>query len=218
MRKCWRIFCFAALLAGGGCGIVGALAYQANGPGKVEARYVPPQDPMLVLVESWHNSGEVEADAANLSVALMRELKENKVAPVVGADQLERIRDSNPDAYGKMTTDAIGRAVGAKQVLYVDVRQSGVVIPPGSNTMRGEMTARVRIVDALTGETRWPLDSKNGELVNMKTDWTTSDKGTEASVRNEMADAMAEGIGKLFHSYTPKSEVQNGAQGEIQNK
>jgi len=65
-----------------------------------------------------------------------------------------QLRDSNGDEYNKMTIDGIGRAAGAKQVLYVQITYADVEHPTGSDQARGIMTARVRIVDSDTGETR----------------------------------------------------------------
>ena len=64
-----------------------------------------------------------------------------------------------------MTIPAVGRAAGAKQVLYVNVRQYAV-----EGTVAGEMTKgsgelTVRVVDVKTGANRWPTDSAAGHTV-----------------------------------------------------
>src|SRR5579862_7685465 len=114
------IFISVALLACGGCEIVGAVLSKTTGPDSVDAEYVPPQEPMLVLVESWGNAGSVGADSERLSAALVKELKDNKVAPLVDPNKLESLRDADSGTANMPITD-LGRKLGAKQVLYVNV-------------------------------------------------------------------------------------------------
>jgi hypothetical protein len=210
MKKYLWQFCLVPLLIITGCSELGAVISEVKGPDEVPARFVPPKEPMLVLVEPYHSSGDVEIDAEHLGVALRKDIEDHKTAPLVDFAKLEKLKDANPDAYDKMTVDGIGRAVGAKQVLYVDVITSGIENPSGGGSIRGTMTALVRIVDTASGETRWPLDARNGEQVNITTSWERTDSSeVQARVRGEMADSMAEGIGKLFHPWTPTHEAQH---------
>jgi hypothetical protein len=195
-----RLLCLAALLGCGGCQLMEALFHRGTAAADVPAQYVPPKEPMLVLVENYHTSGDVETDASHLSIALIQTLKAYKVAPIVDSLKLEQLRDKDQDAYDKMKVDAIGAALGAKQVLYVNVTRAQIESPTGSDSVRGTMAARVRVVDCATGETQWPADSKVGELVAVQTTWeqNKTDK-VRTAVRGEMADQMAEKIGGLFH-------------------
>jgi hypothetical protein len=105
-----------------------------------------------------------------------------------------------------MTIADIGRRLGAKQVLYVNIARAEIVRPAGSGQVRGHMEATVKIVDSATAETRWPTDSSS-EIVQITTNWIPDNANkTESDVRGQMADQMAEDIGKLFHDYHPDEE------------
>ena len=40
-----------------GCNVANAVAYKVSGPPAVDAKYVPAQEPMLVLVENYRTTG-----------------------------------------------------------------------------------------------------------------------------------------------------------------
>jgi hypothetical protein len=212
--KSFRLVMLAAtlgVLAGAlgdlaGCTLVGALADRAAPP-TVNAKYVPnKKDSMLVLVESYNQSLDSGIESQHLALTLGRSLRDEKIATTVDPQNLERLRDADPVRYRKMTIDEIGRRVGARQVLYVHIWRAEIVKPPGSGQMRGHLEAIVKIVDAATGDTRWPTDASS-EAVQITTDWIPDSSGTtEADLRASMADQMAQDIGRLFHDYHPDDE------------
>lgn len=191
----------AALLLLCGCNILGIIPAKSNAE-DVAAEYVPAKESMLVLAESYGAAPSADIDSQYVSVALTRNLKDHEVVPTVDPKVLLQLRDANGDQYNKMTIDGIGRAAGAKQVLYVQITNAQLEHPSGSDQIRGLMAARVRIVDSDSGETRWPAGSRTGAVVRIETDWarTSSD---QAKVRTQMADQLADAIGKLFRTYTP---------------
>jgi hypothetical protein len=196
-----------ALMAG--CQAAGALAYAAHGPSTTKAQYVPKQDSMLVLVESYGNAGEIDNDAEQLGVALAREMTENKVAPLIDASKCEALRDADPEKYRNMNIEEIGRAVGAKQVLYVNVVRSEVEAPGESTTARGNMAGYVRIVDSATADTRWPMGSHTGALVEIQTSWTNDDTPMHDKVHRAMINKMALQIGRLFYDWQEDQDKDN---------
>jgi hypothetical protein len=208
-------FCLAAcapavLLMLCGCNAMGLVAADTNGPETVPAQYVPAKDSMLVLAESYGAAPTAGIDSQYLSFALTQNLRQHEIAPTIDPKILLQLRDANGDQYKHMTIDGIGRAVGAKQVLYVQITVAQLDQPTGGDQIRGAMAAKVRIVDSDTGETRWPAGSRTGAVVQIQTDWSRNDSADQTKIHDKMADQLADEIGKLFHSYTPDRPPEMG--------
>lgn len=201
----------AALLAAlGGCNVVGAASYAAHGPGHIKPQYLFGKQPVLVLAESWGNAGDVSSDAMQLGQLLPKTLTDHEAAIVIDPQKLEHLRDQDPDKYARMTIDGIGRATGAKQVLYVNVRNVQVDAPGGGQTMRGQMVALVRVVDSNSAETLWPPDAQAGAIVQAQTPWIQRDDNPATAQRlmhGQMVEQMADEIAKLFYEWQPEHET-----------
>jgi hypothetical protein len=184
-----------------GCGLAGVAASRTTG-NAVNAKYVPNKsESMLILVESYGLSLDSGIETEHMTLVLRKNFQDAKIASLVDQQALERLKDAGPQQYTPMTIADIGRRVGARQVLYVNIWRSEIVKPAGSGQMRGHMNAVVKVVDSATGDTRWPSDAPS-EDVEITTDWTpeSADK-TENDLRAQMADQMAADIGKLFQNY-----------------
>lgn len=188
----------------GGCTAASALQYKIAGPPAVPARYVPAKEPMLVLVENYKASAVGYSDAESLARHLVIELRDHKVAPIIPLERLYALRTEQGVAYRKMSMAAVGRAVGAMQVLYVDVHESSIGSPPGSELMKGRMGVQVRVVDVDTGATRWPQEAAAGIPLGYETPLPRADENTtEAMIRQRMTSAMAVRIARLFYKWKP---------------
>jgi hypothetical protein len=198
-----------------GCTAASAIGYKFAGPPAVPARYVPPKEPMLVLVENYRATGGGSTDAEMLARHLVEELKEHKVAPLVPLDALYALRTERADGYRKMSMSAVGRETGAKQVLYVDVQQSSIGAPPGSDLLKGRVAVQVRVVDVATGATRWPTEAAEGIPLAYETPLPRADVNTsEAMVRQHMHEQMALRIGRLFYKWKPTDSSETLDMGE----
>ncbi len=206
-----RLFkrCAAALLAcsmcvAAGCSLVSVVSERTVGQ-TVKAKYVPIKtDSMLVLVESYELALDSPIESEHMTLTLNKTLADNKVAPMIDEQRLEKLRDT--DSYRQMSIAEIGRKVGAKQVLYVNITRAEIEKPTGSGQMRGHMEALVKIVDSQSADTRWPTDAPS-EFVQITTQWIPqSPDKTDNDVRAQMSDEMADDIGKLFHDYQVDQE------------
>ena len=207
------ILVFSSLM---GCVAASALHYKIVGPPAVPARYVPEKEPMLVLVENYRASGGGGiSDAEMLARHLMAELKEHEVAPLIPLDTLYALRTDKADAYRKMSMAAVGRETGAKQVLYIDVQQSSIGAPPGSDLLKGRVAVQVRIVDVESGITRWPTEATEGIPLAYETPLPRADvTTTEPMVRQHMHQEMAIRIARLFYKWKPLDSSETLDMGE----
>ncbi|HLL90731.1 MAG TPA: hypothetical protein VK324_15625 [Tepidisphaeraceae bacterium] len=193
-----------AALALPGCAVVGAVAHKVVGPPTQAARYKPrPGDPMLVLVENGSNPSANLIDAQRLSARLADELGRRQVVPIVPPEKLDAQRDRDLGGFPNRSVAGVGRSVGAKQVLYVNLHTFG--IETAGPTGRGRAEARVKIVDAETGETRWPTDQADGYIVADQTPTTQLDQShTVQALQDNLYQRMSDQIARLFFDYKPE--------------
>jgi hypothetical protein len=206
-----RAICVGALLTGWGCTSPGI---GGSAPEVVKAKYTVPQVPTVVLVESYGNAGDATLYADQLGVALVRELQDHKIGQIVDPESLAKLHEQNPNEYDKMTIDGIGRALAAKQVIYVNVLRAEVEIPEGSESARGQIACVTRVVDSTSGETRWPSFARDGEVIQIQTPWLQSDspEPRRPDVQRDMVNRMADAIAKLFYDWEPENPMQKTAQ------
>jgi PBP1b-binding outer membrane lipoprotein LpoB len=187
-----------------GCAVVGAAADKVMGPSEVKAKYVPPQEPMLVIAESFQHPSETMVESEQLVQKVAEQLKEHKVVPLVDSAAPFNLKASKPEEYHQMTIAQIGRTLGAKQVLYIDIAESNVFVAQASEMLKGKAVVRVRVVDAETGNTKWPEEGGEGYPLVVETPMLREGQGVdESAVRLQLQEVMGEKIAQLFYTYKP---------------
>ncbi len=198
------------LLTSSGCNIMSALAYKTMGPNVIPAEYAPPKEPTLVLAESYGQSNDLQPYADQLGNLVTKELAAHKVAPLIDDTKLMALRGEKAGGYDKMKIPDVGKAVGAKQVVYIDLRQCGIESVPGSDLFQGSIEATVRVVDVATGQTRWP-DVGDSHPFKKKTEFTRRDaRDTPLAMRNMMLEDLAGAVSRLFYDVKPEFEGGKG--------
>lgn len=200
----------AVLLVMTGCNVVGAIAYKLGPPPRTPAKYKPKQELGVIVVENYRNPSSSDIDSEQLSRLIADQLRENKVVPLVADNAVSHLRDKDPIAFRKMTIPAIGQAVGAKQVIYVDLVRSSIDVAVGQSMVRGSMDATVRVVDVATGQTRWPSEAQQGWPVRVESPFVAVDENaTEMSFRRKMHESMALSASHLFYDWLNDFEASD---------
>jgi hypothetical protein len=194
-----------------GCATAGVLTHKLVGPPAVPAQYTPKKEPMLVLVENYRNPSAALSDARRLEDRLNEQVKQFNIAPLTDPARLDVLR--NRVDFSKLTIPAVGRACGANQVLYVNVRKFSVEGTVGAEMLKGTADMSVRVVDVDTGSNRWPTDVV-GSPVTIETPWLRQGQdANEATLRDQMASRAADYIVKLFRKHgTEDDEVEQAVQ------
>jgi hypothetical protein len=194
----------------GGCDALGVAAYKLHGPPKVPAKYVPRQAPTLVLVENYQHQSSAAAHADILAQLLATTFTDKKIAPMVPQEKLVELRDARGEAFKKMSISAIGREVGAAQVVYVQLRRSDVTPlsggAGGGDALGGQADATVKVIDVASGDTMWPTDvaAEAGYPVAAATKMGASSRGGSVNdVRRKMYVELCDQIAKLFYKWQP---------------
>lgn len=193
-----------------GCSPVGAVVNKVVGEPPVAARYVPDRSkPMLVLVENYHNPAAARMDAQRVTLHVADELRRYRIAPVIDPEDAEALR-SRADYQGMKVQD-VGRAAGAKQVLYVNLGRLNIDNTVAGEVMKAKAEMRVRVVDVATGQTLWPQDTPEGQTMTAETSWVRSPTGgregiSEPVLRDQVARSAANQIVKLFRKWRQSDE------------
>ena len=209
-RFSFFVFLFSFLT---GCEALGVAAYKLHGPAKVPAKYVPAQAPMLILAENYRNPSSAAAHADVLGQLVAKEFERKKIAPLVPAEKLQELRDARgPAEFKKMSVSSIGKAVGAQQVLYIQLERSDVTPLSGGDSLIGETAATVKVIDVASGETLWPNDvaAEAGYPVATATKMGAQNGGAVADVRQRMYAQLSDQIAKLFYKWQPEYEEAEG--------
>ena len=191
----------------GGCQILGAIAAKAQGGQPVEAEFVPKKVPTLVLSEHPPDSAVDDVSAEDIGRRTADFWNDHKISPLIDLAKLEELRVTRASDYYKMSTVAIGKALGADQVLYIDVRDSHDENAGGSETIKAVASAKVRLIDVASGQTLWPPDAAQGYAIDAETAYGARGDGISESTQMEQVRAMlADKIAKLFYKHLPDDQ------------
>jgi hypothetical protein len=195
-----------SLLPNAGCNVIGAIAYKASSDATVPAQFPLPADKKtLVLVENFNNPAALRLESDAVTRHLAEELKMHSAGTVVEPTTAETLRQSRGDAYRAMPVDAIGRALGAGQVIYVDLEEFEITQALASDMLGGRAAARVRVVDE-AGRVLWPTDLSAGYAVAVKVQPQRAAPGVdEFAARRELHAKLADRIAKLFYNWKADS-------------
>ena len=203
----------AITLAGGGCASIGALMHLAFGAPAVDAVYTPPKQPTLVLVENYQDQDAGSADGDAIARAVGEALHDHADLEVVDPDKIVPLRTEQAGAFHDMSIPAVGRAVGAKQVVYVNLIEDESTPDPTGAAIRATATARVRVVDATTGKVLWPTGEPRGHELTANIDYDRSDSPQGSSMRGDMLSQLSGQIAKLFYKWKPDTEKESNDAG-----
>ena len=195
-----------------GCVAASALLYKTTGVPKIPAQYALKKVPTLVLVENFENPDLYSVQSERVARDVTYQLSENKVCPTVPPQRVADLISSSGPAYRKMDIPAVARAVGARQVVYVNLVEFSADPPLASEMMRGKVTALVKVVDVATGHTVWPQDTSAGRQIKFETP-DVHDANSNADVQEKLYQRLSDKISKLFYEYT--TDQVDGSEPEL---
>jgi hypothetical protein len=205
----WAVLSVAMLSVAAGCNVIGVFSYAAGGVMKVPAEYKLQNRPTLVLVENYGNPDLFALPADRLGRDVTTELTDIKGAKFIAPEKISDLKSSDPADFGKMNIPAVGRAVGAKQVVYVNLIQFSVDAPVGGDRFIGKAEAHVKVIDSDTGRTLWPPDSSDGRVIKFETKATQDVDDTKAGImEDQLCQTLSQKIVRLFRDST-QEEADN---------
>jgi hypothetical protein len=169
----------------GGCGALGVPLYTVFGDPPIPAQYDPPKVPTLVLVENARSPGDVQVDADQIAQQVCEELRTKAKMDIIDPDKVAELREEDPKKYHAMYVGDIGKAVGAKQVIYIDLIESAVT---------GDVTQTTIHAQA-------------------KMDFDSMDSSKAMAMHMDLLTQLSSQISKLFYTWKPDDQSQEDAGG-----
>jgi hypothetical protein len=206
-------FCILTFAFVPGCEVLGVFLHTVFGDPPIQAQYVPPKVPTLVMVENYRSPDEMQLDGDQIAHEVTDELKKEAKVDAIDPDKLAPLREEDGEKFRAMNIQAVGKAVGAKQVIYVDLLESGVQKDPSAGAIHATATARVRVVDTETGNTLWPAGASHGKELSQTMDFDQMDPARAVSMHTQMLANLSSKIAKLFYTWKPDSQDQEDAGG-----
>lgn len=192
-------------IAASACNIVGPAVYILEGPPKTPAAHRLANVPTVVFVDDRQNImprfdlratvGD-EASSVIMASAGVTTVLSNR--DILG---LARRQDSDKEL---MPMDALGRAAGADQVIYV--RIVAFALTPDGVTPQPVAGAEVRVIDCVNRAKVFPSDGQEkGRYIEASLRHVTPDSYQSTGSRRQLEDMLArklgDAVGRLFYDY-----------------
>ena len=187
--------------------------YKVLGPPDVPAKYDPKLRSLVVLVENYQGSTAYTDDEL-LSRYVEEGLKGNIKAPIIPSSKVRELMLSKGEAFKTMTVAEVGRAVGAQQVIWVDVGQTRIEPLLAGESMRGDVSASVKVVEAQTGQTLWPKDLAGGYALSHAVSFGAHSPNSELEIKETLYRGIGDRIAKLFYKWKPENAEPEGFVGQ----
>jgi len=195
------------------CKMVGSAAYIVGGLPKVDAEHALANQPTVVFVDDRHNAIPLSSRSVRRTIAdkVSQELMTNKVlAPERTIDPRDAIslvaaKDRHSDL---MPIDAIGRGVGAKQIVYVEMLAFSET--PDGATPRPTAMCRVRVIDVDNRQRLYPPPASQEASRALRVMLEEIDptllrsQSSRLKVHMSLAELTGEHIAKLFYKHVPR--------------
>jgi hypothetical protein len=125
---------------------------------------------------------------------------------------LDNLQGTDPEAYRHMQITEIGRACGAKVVVYMNLNSANIDSPQGGSVARGELLGYLKVIDCSTGETRWPVGDTKGWQVAITTPWEqTPNSAAQVKLREELVQNTATLVSQVFYDHVSDRPLDEGA-------
>jgi hypothetical protein len=184
----------------GGCQYVGAILSKVS-DSKVAAEYTPTREDMMILVEDSHNPDLLGTLGDRVMTGVAEDLTKNKINQLIDPHKVIEFAADDREGFHKMSIVGLAHKFKARQILYADVTSFNVTAPIGSETAKGTLTARVKIIDAQTGETRWPQDAGWRTVTVESPTLQLKAGGSLEPLNDYIVDRLSRNISELFYEH-----------------
>ena len=209
------LLCSAALI---GCNIAGPIYAVVAGPPTVEAEYVLTDRPTVVFVDDRSNT--IGSNARVMRAAIADKVAEDlMVKEVIAPENMISPRDAmgivgREDRHSSlMPIDAIGRAVGAEQIIYIEM--AAFTSSPDGAIPRPTSACRVRVIDVPQRQRLFPAADSGEASRALQASTTEIDPAllrspsSRLKVFQALAEETGEQIAKLFYKHAIKELGEN---------
>jgi hypothetical protein len=194
---------------GGGCNIVGPAAYIMSGPPTVDALYTLQDVPTVVYIDDRSNQVNPVSLRRVIGDTASEDLMVQKlVTTTISPQDAMNIAARNDRNNQIMPIEEIGKAVGAKQVIYIEMLQFADT--PDGYTPRPIAACRVRVIDVDNRKRVFPGPEmrESSHLLQVMTREVDPELYRTRAGRLQVFDALAHETGheiaKVFYKHERK--------------
>ncbi len=192
------------------CNILGPAAFLIGGLPKQDAQYALMDRPTVVFVDDPRNALSDRNLRRYIGDKIAQELMINKIVTVT-ISSADAMAVASGDRHGKrMPIEAIGSAVGAEQVLYVEMMS--FTLSPDNVTPQPMGVCRIKVIDAVNRTRLFPQVNEDSQaaaaypvqvaLPVLSTELYRSASGRR-KMNEQLANHMADKVAKVFYKHVP---------------
>lgn len=216
LRGLVLIIASAWTFAVSGCNIVGPAHYLIAGGPKVDPEYVLADVPTLVYIDDRNNVVNPISLRRVIADRVSGDLMQQKAVQVTISSQDAMILAAQRERNSQiLSIEEIGSAVGARQVIYVEMFQ--FTDTPDGFTPRPISTCRVKVIDLDQKKRMYPnedadLPYREVQVMTREVDPALyASRGGRLKVFETLAQQTGDQVAKLFykHEYRPLGENLN---------
>jgi hypothetical protein len=190
------------------CNIITPIASVAAGPPTRDAEYRLGDRPTVVFVEDRANVLQRSSLRRVIGEKASEALMENKVVTrtISPQDALALARRETHDQ--PLAMDEIGRAVGAEQVVFVEMLSFH--LSPDGYSPQPAASCRVKVIDVPNRQRLFPGAESDSEwrILNVAAGEAPSSMYRDQAARRRLQDMLADEVGdqvaRLFYKHTPR--------------
>lgn len=198
-----------ASLSLGACNIIGPVAAVVTPPPTVPAEYTLQDRPTVVFIDDRENVVNPISFRRMIADKISEDLMVKKlVTHTIRPHDAMAIASRQDSRTAVMSIDEIGRAVGAEQVLYVQMVT--FVDNFDGQTPRGMAVCRVRLIDVQNRKRLYPAEDADVPYrqVEIMTGELSEDLYRSRAARMQIYEMLAQELGasvaKLFYKHEPR--------------
>ena len=210
-RRALPALLLGAALPAGGCNIITPAAYIAMGQPKAAARYQLEDRSTVVFVDDRENAIPANASRVRQEIAdkVSKDLLEQKILTNVISPRDAMALARSHDRQGNLlSVEALGEAVGAQQVIYVEMASFRGSVD--NQAPRPAAACMVKVVDVEQRRRLFPpadVEKASEEVFALGEPMSQvlyrSSQGRR-QVEQTLADLMGDRVAKLFYKHVPE--------------
>jgi hypothetical protein len=187
-----------------GCNVIGYGAHVLAGPPEVHAKYVLEKRPTVVYVKDMPSATAEKIEGDAVAAQVEQQIRDFELAPTIDSASVVDLQTSRPAQFHTMTPSQIAKAVGAEQVIYVQINESRVDMEAVNDMLRGKISATVSVYDS-EENLLWPTQVDGSSVISYGTPtMRISDNVTRSSVERNLINELSVRVGSLFRTYKPE--------------
>jgi len=197
----------------GGCNVLGPAYAVASGPPKKPAEFILEDKPTLVFVDDRANVLSRRNLRRQIADRVSQDLMVNKAVTTTISPR-DGLAVAQQESFGKpMSIDAIGRAVGAEQVIYVDM-QAFLLSVDGAMPIPQARCA-VKVIDTTNKVKVYPggAMAEDARILTIAGEPVSTELYRSSATRRQIEDMLAEIVGAdlatLFYESSPREPGRN---------